>query len=757
MDYETAVQRFTAYLERRASDRSTPMHYLSDIRLFFACVGRKAPLAVTARDVDQFVAAQREQGLSAATINRRLAALRVFFEYLAAELPDQPWPNPVHWRRHGVRQGWRLPRDASDAAVGQLFAAIPDPRDTALFGLMVGAGLRVGEVATLRLDDLTAPAQPTALARLRVCGKGRKERLVWLTPTYYAQVTAWLAVRPSSASPHLFLSQRGQGLSVDGIQARLAHYCALAGLTLTCHQLRHTFARRLAAQQMPIEGIATLLGHAQVTTTARYTAGADPDLRAAFEQAMAQAVPTPPLAPPAAAGARVAVAMPPARPTQPQTIASPAPPPQPQTAAPPVPQAPAPPSQPQTAAPPVPQAAAPPPQPQTAETPVPQAVAPPSQPQTAETPVPQAPAPPSQPQTAETPVPQAAAPPSQPQTAETPVPQAAALVAAQQRLAVLPAWLQAVLTAYVRRQWFTWKPSLAVEHANRLTRQLVRLWTWLRAYRPLTGWADLQRSDLEAWLTARQTAGIAITTQRHELATLRAVLHFAADQDLPVAANLFRIAYPDAPAPLPRHLSEAEADRLTATVLAQTAEASPAACQEQAWFLTLTQTGLRINELLDLRLGDLDLAGRRLLIRQTKNGADRLVYLTPAVVAALQHHLAVRPASVDDHLWQQAGRPLTANQIRYRLTIWGQACDVTVSPHRLRHTFATRLINHGLPLEALRKLLGHATLHMTQHYARLYDTTVQRQFEAAMTEIAALTQPPTAATRPLVTAQADSL
>jgi len=653
MDYETALRLFAAYLERRFGDRSTPMHYMSDVRLFFACIGAQAPTAVTAQDVDRFVAAQREQGLCAATINRRLAALHTFFECLAAEAPDRPWPNPVHWRRHQAKQGLRLPRDASDAAVAQLFTVITDPRDTALFGLMVGAGLRVGEVATLRLHDLTAPTQPEHLARLRVCGKGRKERLVWLTPTYYAQVQAWLAVRPTRTSDHLFLSQCGSALSVDGIQARLTHYCAQAGLTLTCHQLRHTFARRLAEQQMPIEGIAKLLGHAQVATTQRYTAGADPDLRAAFERAMAQTA-----APAAALPAPAPVAIPVA--------------------------------------------------------PKPRPVAP----------------------------------------ADT-----APLTAALQRLAALPTWLQDVLTAYVRRSWFTWKPHLAAEHVDRLTRQLARLWTWLLAYRPLSGWADLQRSDLEAWLTTRQTAGIAIATQRNELATLLTVLHFAADQDLPVAANLFRIAYPAAPTPLPRHLSDAEAERLTTTVLAQTASGSPTDRQEQAWFLTLTHTGLRVNELLDLRLSDLDLPGRRLLIRQAKNGADRLVYLTPPVVTALHSHLARRPASEDDHLWQDAGQPLTANQIRYRLLGWGQACDVAVSPHRLRHTFATRLVNHGLPLEAVRKLLGHTTLAMTQHYARLYDTTVQRQFEAAMTEIAGLTlaQSSTAATPRLVTAEADSL
>ncbi len=60
------------------------------------------------------------------------------------------------------------------------------------------------------------------------------------------------------------------------------------GVTITCHQLHHTFARRLTDQQMPIESISKLLGHASVTTTQRYTLGADPNLREAFQVAMAQ-------------------------------------------------------------------------------------------------------------------------------------------------------------------------------------------------------------------------------------------------------------------------------------------------------------------------------------------------------------------------------------------------------------------------------------------------------------------------------------
>ena len=69
--------------------------------------------------------------------------------------------------------------------------------------------------------------------------------------------------------------------------------------------------------------------------------------------------------------------------------------------------------------------------------------------------------------------------------------------------------------------------------------------------------------------------------------------------------------------------------------------------------------------------------------------------------------------------------------MRNQVQRWGKQCSVVVTPHQLRHTFATQLINHGMPMESVRKLLGHKTLNMTQHYARIYDATVQQQFETA--------------------------
>lgn len=95
-------------------------------------------------------------------------------------------------RRHAGRQPQLLPRDLADDEVTAFLAAIDLLRDQAMVSLMLYAGLRVGEVASLRPVDLTLPDEPHELIRLRVLGKGRKERLVYLTPTYAQPLRAFL-------------------------------------------------------------------------------------------------------------------------------------------------------------------------------------------------------------------------------------------------------------------------------------------------------------------------------------------------------------------------------------------------------------------------------------------------------------------------------------------------------------------------------------------------------------------------------------
>ena len=217
---ELALARFEQYLKRRFRQSSTPKHYLSDLRIFIGIIGNESAKDVTPADIDAFVDDQISRGLSPATINRRLACIHSFFEYLAAERPERYWPNPVTNRRHRLKTGSRLPRDASDADVSKIFAVISDERDRAMFGLMVGASLRVGEVSTLQLDDIEESITPSSLAKLRVHGKGDKERVVWLTPSLWHALQDWLEKRPSVTSDRVFLNWRNQPITVSGIQYR---------------------------------------------------------------------------------------------------------------------------------------------------------------------------------------------------------------------------------------------------------------------------------------------------------------------------------------------------------------------------------------------------------------------------------------------------------------------------------------------------------------------------------------------------------
>jgi site-specific recombinase XerD len=622
----TAREQFSAYLNRRYSDRSTPKHYLNDLDLFIRTIRPKKPQEVTGHDVDAFIDQQLAKGLKPTTINRRLASLHTFFEYLASAEDGEVGLNPVKWLRHRLQEGSYLPRDVADETVDKLFGVIDKSRDRAMFGLMVGAGLRVGEVRQLKCSDLSNPDVTTNSARLRVRGKGQKERIVWVTPRWYAEIAAWLSERKATSCAYLFLNQQQQPLSVSGIQYCLKLHCRQSDTSISCHQLRHTFARRLAEQKMPVESIALLLGHAKVSTTQRYIAGADPNLRDAFLQAMNAL-------------------------EQREFVSSALP-----------------------------------------------------------------------------------LGGSRARRREKRDPQL--LQAALTALNCLPTWLQPTVHSYFKRRWRNWKAHTAPKLAAQLQNNLIRHWQWLISVNGLSGWDDLKRSHIEEWMQTRLESGLMPKSVHTEYSLIKGCLLEAIELDITLSPHLFRIKPPKLPALLPRFLPPADSQALQQIVLLETEADTFEAALNRAWFLTLLQTGVRSGELLDLRLGDLDFSHHRLFVNSGKNGDERVVYRTPSLTAALARYLAYRPDSSDDHLWLLAdGCQLKAQQVEYRLKKWGKACSVNVSPHRLRHTFATQLVNQGMPLASVAKLLGHRKLDMTQHYARLYEETVKEQFETAAAHI----------------------
>jgi site-specific recombinase XerD len=637
-----AIRDFEQYLERRYPGRSTAKHYINDLEHFKTLIG-KPPRTVTRRDVDAFVEDQLVQGLAATTVNRRLASLHHFFEFLADQADDDTWANPVVWRRHRVKEGKPLPRDASDGEVEQLFAHIDHPRDRLMFDLMCGVGLRVGEVKALCLSDFIPSSDNGAGARLRVRGKGQKERVVPLTPALTQQWEAWLTERPAVESDAVFVTRRKRGISVRGIQERLAHYCRRAGVKVTCHQLRHTFGRRMAEGQMPVSSLSKMMGHAQVTTTQGYIAGAAMDVRADYEAAMSCLEAERP----------GSISFPPA-PSEAVDIS----------------------------------------------------------------PVP------SEPEADDS------------GAAVQPLENTEELSEDLSRFwAGLPSWLTEPLVEYIARQRRRWKPSQREHHTRARLYTLCPIWRWLLEEQEVNGFAALGRRDVQAYVEARLEAGRAASTINRGLRDLWAFLHFVEDRGEPVSPGVFRVARLKEGKPLPRFLTEEEYQRLEAHLLDQTSSGTRDDHLDRTWFYLLAHGGLRLGELCDLCLGDVDLEGRRLVVRDGKGKKDRAIPLSEATVKALQGYLAVRGQAQADHLLVFRQQEVKSSLVRDRLGRYGEAVEVEVSPHRLRHTLATRLVNVGMEITSIQRLLGHDKLATTMIYAQVHDVTVEGDFRQAMARL----------------------
>jgi site-specific recombinase XerD len=286
------VVSFQKWLRRKRPGSATARHYTSDARLFFAWFG-KPPGAVTLHDVDAYIEHCQTLGHATATINRRLYALHTFYVFLGVERDDAP-ANPVLARRHYIHQGRRLPRDVEDAQITRLFALITHPRDRAMFLLMLRCGLRVGEVQALSLGDLYLQPDDGQLPRLFIYGKGGYERVAYLCPQVLAALDFWLRVRPKNvragAGDAVFVGRFGERLLVNGIQRCLARYCRRAGMWITCHQFRHTFARHMTQAGMPVTSLQRLLGHERLRSTQIYIHVSDPQVQADYRAAIAKVI-----------------------------------------------------------------------------------------------------------------------------------------------------------------------------------------------------------------------------------------------------------------------------------------------------------------------------------------------------------------------------------------------------------------------------------------------------------------------------------
>jgi len=281
-----AISAFCASLYSRTYSPHTIEHYGRDLRRFFAPLAQD-PGAVSWRDGDAFSQPQHQAPLAATTINRRLNALKHFFEYLVMEaqtLAIKP-VKPSHF----LRRGRPLPKHLSQDQVRPLFAHITPPMDHALGLLMLRCGLRVSEGARLRLGDLDWE-QPS----LRIDqGKGRQDRIVSLSADARAALRTCLALRPAAVPDEGVLwnqKRPHRALSTKGIQKKMERYAKAAGIKASCHRLRQTLASNLLEAGAEGISIKALLGHASIGSSERDATLSNQRVKQVYQQTIRKVI-----------------------------------------------------------------------------------------------------------------------------------------------------------------------------------------------------------------------------------------------------------------------------------------------------------------------------------------------------------------------------------------------------------------------------------------------------------------------------------
>ena len=272
-------------------------------------------------------------------------------------------------------------------------------------------------------------------------------------------------------------------------------------------------------------------------------------------------------------------------------------------------------------------------------------------------------------------------------------------------------------------QWLdaTWMERGLSEHSlAAYRRDLMQFARWLE--QGGGGLESCERGHLYDWLAWQQRRGISARSVARQLSALRGFFRWLLREGRIHEDPTLLVERPRTPRPLPGTLAEADVDALLAAPDVTTA----LGLRDRALLEVLYAAGLRVSELAGLRLAQLSL--RQGLVRVTgKGGRERLVPLGEQALHWVQRYLREsRPlllgTTASDALFPgRDGRPMTRQTFWHRLRHHAAAAGIRkrLSPHTLRHAFATHLLNHGADLRVVQMLLGHSDLSTTQIYTHV--------------------------------------
>ena len=240
--------------------------------------------------IAEYLLSLKRKNYAEATVARKVAAIKSFFQYLQAE--GMIRRNPAE-SLESPRVGRSLPKPLSVTEIDELLEQpmkrnTPESRrDRAMLELLYATGLRVTELVSLDVDDMNI-----AGPYVRCMGKGSKERTIPIHEQAAAAVVAYLddgraKLVKSRKESALFVNRRGERLTRQGFWLILKQYAKEANITkaVTPHTLRHSFATHMLRGGAPLRNVQELLGHANISTTQVYTQIASEHVRQVYEKA----------------------------------------------------------------------------------------------------------------------------------------------------------------------------------------------------------------------------------------------------------------------------------------------------------------------------------------------------------------------------------------------------------------------------------------------------------------------------------------
>ena len=236
MNLTESVMHYKRYLKRKNYSSHTIKNYLNRLKHFLAWLPVPLESAMPVH-VKHYIDKQLAKRLGPQTINAHLVVIRGFYYFLQDE-EGLTAENPAT-RGMALRLPEPLPRHLQDCEIANFFSTVTKQRDLAIFMLMLRCGLRVEEVANLTLGAIDYRRHQIIVR----CGKGAKDRMVFINIDAADALASYLQIRPPTAEQRVFLVEKGtfkgKPISVRGIQKRIEHYSRKSGVQISCHQLRH--------------------------------------------------------------------------------------------------------------------------------------------------------------------------------------------------------------------------------------------------------------------------------------------------------------------------------------------------------------------------------------------------------------------------------------------------------------------------------------------------------------------------------------